>query len=102
VFFRRYGHNSHRENGAYSLGEIKQFLALFANAYIALTIGLTAWRCGNLNFSHFYRKTSMVTMPAFIPIPGLATTNACRDTAIARLPVDGWEPITSTSLRPGG
>jgi hypothetical protein len=40
--FQAVCHNSHGENGAYTLGEIKQFLALFANGHIALTIGLNA------------------------------------------------------------
>jgi len=40
---RGYGHTKRRENGAYSLQEIKQFLALFPSGQIAVTIGLNAF-----------------------------------------------------------
>src|SRR5215469_1771850 len=37
---RGYGHTNHRENGAYSLKEIKHFLALFPGGRFAVPIGL--------------------------------------------------------------
>ena len=37
---RDYGHDNHRPNEAYSLQEIKKFLALFPGAQIAVTIAL--------------------------------------------------------------
>ena len=40
---RGYGHREHRENGAYDLNEIKQFLTLFPNGDIAVAIAVNAF-----------------------------------------------------------
>lgn len=40
---RRYGHNNHRENGAYTLAEVKQFLNLFPAGPVAVAIGINAF-----------------------------------------------------------
>ena len=40
---RGYGHTRHRENAAYTLEEIKQFLKLFPSGQIAVIIGLNAF-----------------------------------------------------------
>jgi len=40
---RNYGHKEHRENGAYDLNEIKQFLTLFPAGDIAATIAINAF-----------------------------------------------------------
>lgn len=39
----QYGHKRHRENGAYTLQEIKQFLTLFPSGQVAVTIALNAF-----------------------------------------------------------
>jgi integrase len=40
---RGYGHKEHRENGAYDLNEIKQFLTLFPSGDTAVAIGINAF-----------------------------------------------------------
>lgn len=40
---RGYGHNEHRENGAYTLEDIKGFLSLFPAGPIAVAIGVNAF-----------------------------------------------------------
>lgn len=40
---RSYGHNEHRENGAYTMEEIKQFLKLFPAGAVAVAIGINAF-----------------------------------------------------------
>ena len=40
---RGYGHTNHRENGAYTLDEVKQFLKLFPAGPVAVAIGINAF-----------------------------------------------------------
>lgn len=40
---RGYGHTKHRENGAYTLEQVTQFLKLFPSGQIAVAIGLNAF-----------------------------------------------------------
>lgn len=40
---RGYGHSNHRENGAYTLEEVKQFLKLFPAGPVAVAIGINAF-----------------------------------------------------------
>jgi hypothetical protein len=40
---RHYGHNQHRENGAFSIEEIRQFLKLFPAGPVAVAIGINAF-----------------------------------------------------------
>ena len=40
---RGYGHTNHRENGAYTLDEVKQFLRLFPGGPVAVAIGINAF-----------------------------------------------------------
>ena len=40
---RRYGHSNHRENGAYTLEEVKQLLNLFPAGPVAVAVGINAF-----------------------------------------------------------
>jgi hypothetical protein len=92
---RGYGHTNHRENGAYSLEEIRQFLKLFPSGQIAVTIGQNAFLAlrgpelkallpddfdGDAVRIHRDTKTGNdERLPVIAPLKALL--------------VDGWEPI---------
>jgi len=85
---RDYGHNNHRENGAYSLQQIKQFVSLFPsgqNAFLALRKPelealLPDGFDGNYVCIHRDTKTGNdERLPVIAPLK--------------RLLVDAWEPI---------
>lgn len=40
---RGYGHNNHRENGAYDLNEVKQYLTMFPTGDVAVAIAINAF-----------------------------------------------------------
>jgi len=92
---RSYGHTGHRENGAYSLQEIKQFLALFPSGQVAVTIGLNA-------FLALREPELRALLPEDFDGDHVRIHRATKTGNDERLPViaplkrllvDGWEPI---------
>ena len=98
---RGYGHNNHRENGAYTLQEIKQLLALYPSGQIAVTIGLNAFlalrgpEVEALLPDDFDRdrvrihRDTKTGNDEFLPVIG----------PLKRLLVDGWNQSTCEGLR---